>query len=215
MDFRNLFNTILDAILPRKERKIRTESRHLSDIPLSPGSHSLLGTEIVTVMDYRTPEVADLIQSLKYDKSGHAGKLCASVLEDYLREEIASLRTFSPREIILVPIPLHHDRVRERGFNQIERILQHLPAEFHDGRLSSVVSALTRTRNTKQQAHLPRHERLQNVKNAFALVHPEELKDLHVILIDDVTTTGATLAEAAKSFATHAIPVTLLALGRA
>lgn len=210
-----ILNAVLDAILPRRERRRRTELRTLSDIPLSPATHELLGTEILTVMDYRERAVEDLIRSLKYDHSGHAAKLCASVLEDFLREEIASLRAFSPRRIILVPVPLHKDRARERGFNQIEIVLKHLPSEFRDGHVSSVVPALTRTRATKQQTLLSRKERLQNVEGAFELTESEFLKDAHVFLIDDVTTTGATLVEAGKPFIRHDVPVTLLALGRA
>ncbi len=211
----NVLNIALDAILPRRERRARTESRTFSDIPLSPASHQLLGSEIQTVMDYRQSTVEDLIRSLKYDKSGHAAKLCAAALEDYLREEISSLRAFSPRRILLIPIPLHADRHTERGFNQIEAVLKHLPREFHNGQLSFVTPALKRIRATKQQTHLSRDERLRNVENAFEIPYPSSLADSHVFLIDDVTTTGATLVEAGKSFKKNEIPVTLLALGRA
>src|SRR3989344_4857941 len=116
--------------------------RSMSDIPLFPASHELLGEQILTIMDYREPAVAELIQSLKYDRSGHAAALCAALLEDYLREELSLLRTFSAERILLVPVPLHNRRLRERGFNQIENIFQNLPSEFHDGRIASVLPAL-------------------------------------------------------------------------
>src|SRR3972149_5173073 len=81
MNIRAWLEAILDAILPRRERQRRTEKRAMSDIPLSPGSHQLLGTDILTVLDYREPAVEDLLQSLKYDASGHAALLCAELLE--------------------------------------------------------------------------------------------------------------------------------------
>lgn len=215
MDIFKILNGALDAIVPRRERRVRTDSRTFSDIPLSVASHDLLGTEIMTVMDYRGKEVEDLIRSLKYDHSGHAARLCATVLEDYLREEIASIRAFSPRQIRLVPVPLHKDRANERGFNQIELVLEHLPAEFHDGTLSRVERyALMRIRDTKPQTHLPRALRLTNVSGAFAAKR-ERARNTHVILIDDVVTTGATLIEAARTLEAAGASVTLLALARA
>ena len=215
MNIRAWLEAILDAILPRRERQRRTEKRAMSDIPLSPGSHQLLGTDILTVLDYREPAVEDLLQSLKYDASGHAALLCAELLEDFLREELSSIRTFSTKRILLVPVPLHAERVRERGFNQMEKILEHLPPEFRNGRVASVSPALLRTRPTKQQTHLSREERLRNVAGAFELSDADSLRDAHIVLIDDVTTTGATLTEAAKPLMKRGISVTLLALARA
>ena len=215
MDIRTLLETVLDAILPRRERQRRTEKRAMSDIPLSPGSHQLLGTDILTVLDYREPAAKELLQSLKYDASGHAATLCAEILEDFLREELSSFRTFSTKRILLVPMPLHTERLRERGFNQIEMILERLPSEFRNGRVASISPALLRTRSTKQQTRLSREERLRNVAGAFELTEPDALRDAHVIVIDDVTTTGATLTEAAKPLMKRGISVTLLALARA
>ena len=119
MSFFDIFEEILDAILPLKARSARTKERTLADIPLTPQTHDLLGVRITTLMNYQSPEVEDLIRALKYDGSTHAAKLAASVLADYLREEIASSRTFSARKILIVPVPLHKARVRERGWNQI------------------------------------------------------------------------------------------------
>jgi len=215
MNIRAFLSTILDSILPRRERDMRTKRRSFQDIPLAPTMHELLGTRILTIMDYREPAVEELLQSLKYDASGHAAKLCAEALEDFLREEVSSVRAFSPKRILLVPVPLHKERARERGFNQIEVILGHLPEEFRDGRTTAIVPALLRSRPTKQQTHLSRNERLKNVAGAFELSDASVLHDAHVVLIDDVVTTGATLAEAAKPLMRRGISVNLLALARA
>src|SRR5262249_3988950 len=110
------FESVLDVVLPLRERSARTKSRTLEDIPLQPTSHDLLGAKITTLMDYQNPAVEDLIRSLKYDGSNHAAHLAASVLADFLREEIASEKSFSARKILLVPIPLYKTRARERGW---------------------------------------------------------------------------------------------------
>ena len=132
----------LDAIAPRQSRDVRIESYSLNDIPIAPQSHELLGTHVTTIMDYRAQTVQDLVRSLKYDGSLYAASLAAQALTDFLREEIASGKMFSPRKTLIVPIPLHVSRRRERGYNQIEIILHRIPAEFQDGRLASLSTDL-------------------------------------------------------------------------
>ncbi len=210
------FESLLDAIIPHKERSARTKARVAEDIPLSPTSHDLLGVRITTLMDYQQEEVQDLIRSLKYDHSKAAAQLAAELLTDYLREEIASERIFSPHEIIIVPVPLHKKRERERGFNQIEFVLRELPAEFRDGTLVHLkTDILERVRATLPQTKLHRSDRLSNVAGAFALKTNADVSGMRVYLIDDVTTTGATLANAATPLRRAGAEVTLLALARA
>jgi len=209
--FASAIQIVLDTILPRKERIIRIDHYALEDIPVSPVEHEACGVSITTLLDYRTQVVQDLIRSLKYDHSGHAAQLLAGALAEYLREEIANLKAFSTKPIVLIPVPLHASRLRERGFNQIETVLQNLPREFKNGTISRVVAdALVRTRPTPQQTRLSRSERLKNVAGAFKLLSP--IENVHIILVDDVTTTGATLSEAATPFGS---PVSLLALAHA
>ncbi|OGG79419.1 hypothetical protein A3A39_00475 [Candidatus Kaiserbacteria bacterium RIFCSPLOWO2_01_FULL_54_13] len=216
MGFLAVLESILDAILPLRARTSRTRERGLEDIPLTPSPHDLLGVRITTLMEYQNPAVEDLIRSLKYDGSGHAAKLAASVLADYLREEIASSRIFSARKILLVPVPLHKSRARERGWNQIELVLRALPAEYRDGTIATLAAhALARTRATKPQTRLSRSERLSNVTGAFAMPDNSLVRDAHVLLVDDVTTTGATLTNAAMPLRRAGAKVTLLALARA
>jgi ComF family protein len=174
-----------------------------------------LNEKITTLLNYKDPGVSDLVRALKYEHSGHAARLCGEVLADYLREEVASLRAFSARQILVVPMPLHASRVRERGFNQIEKVLANLPGDFKDGSLASIDSkALSRIRETPQQARLSRAERLKNVAGAFA-ADAAKVSDTHCILIDDVTTTGATLVSAGRALREAGAKVTLIALARA
>jgi ComF family protein len=208
--------SILEIILPQKERVVRSEKYSIADLSIEPREHESCGVRITTLMEYRTRAVADLIQALKYDRAEHAAKLLAEALAEYFREEIASLKAFSAKQIVLVPVPLHSSRIRERGFNQVEVILASLPEEFKDGTLSRIEThALLRTRATKQQTRLSRKERLHNVRDAFELSAPEKIKNAHVILIDDVTTTGATLAHASRPFEQKHIRISLVALAHA
>ena len=163
----------LMRVVPPRERTARTNARTLDDIRVVPTSHELLGEKITAILEYRDAATQDLIRALKYDGSGAAASLAAAALADYLREEIANAKQFSPREVLLVPIPLHRSRKRERGFNQIEIVLRALPKEFRDGTLSTLASdVLVRERATKQQTRLSRSERLKNMVGAFVV--PDE-----------------------------------------
>lgn len=213
---RDAFESILDAVVPLKERSARTKKRSLADIPLSPAVHDLLGTRIVTLIDYREREAQDMIRALKYDASPHAARLASALLADYLREEVAAVKAFTQRHILLVPIPLHPSRARERGFNQIELALRALPKEFKDGSLSRLApAALARIRPTGTQTKLSRRERIANVDGAFSVILTESVNNAHVFLVDDVTTTGATLMHAGVPLEKAGATVVRVALARA
>ncbi|MDB5238549.1 MAG: putative competence protein [Candidatus Kaiserbacteria bacterium] len=209
------FEAVLDTVIPLRPRSARTKALRLEKIPLTPTSHELLGERITTLMDYQQPAVRDLIQSLKYDGAGYAAHLCAAVLSEYLSEEIASARMFSQKRIVIVPIPLHDARARERGFNQIELVLTSLPEAYRDGESTLIPRVLQRVRHTTPQTHLARAERLRNVAGAFAVSNPAIIQNTHVYLIDDVTTTGSTLVHAGMALKRAGAEISLIALARA
>lgn len=213
--FQALFTRCFDLLLPRKDRVMRLDAYRIESLPVQPELHVMGSVHITTLMAYREKTVEDMIRALKYDRAPKAVSLLSDALADYLREEIERTASLSTLPILLVPVPLHTNRERNRGFNQIAEVLRALPAEFHDGTLSRVAPALIRTRHTSPQTHLSRKKRLTNVKDAFALTHPDLARNAHVILIDDVTTTGSTLNEAARPLRGHAASVTLLALAHA
>lgn len=209
---RRILLVILDAVLPRKARTVRVETLTPENIPLTPEIHDLLGQKITALMDYEDTRVADLIQSLKYDGSARAASICASALSEYLTEEISSQKLFSDKKISIVPVPLHSSRMRERGFNQMESVLKVLSSEL----LAAVCTDLIeRTRATAQQTRRTRSERLSNLAGAFSLAGTYDLKKHHIYLIDDVTTTGATLVNAATPLRRAGATVSMIALARA
>ena len=207
---------LLDIVLPRKERLVRAEHYVAEDLPILPTEHEACGVSVTTLLSYRNPAVEDCIRAVKYDDSVHAAELLAEALSEYLREEIAQIHSFSSKPVLLVPVPLHPLRHHERGFNQIERVLARLPTEFHDGTLARLsTDALVRVRPTAQPTHLTRAERLLTMKGAFAVHHIDAVLYAHVILIDDVVTTGATLAEAVRPLLNLEVAVDAIALARA
>jgi predicted amidophosphoribosyltransferase len=160
--------------------------------------------------------MTDIVRALKYDASSDAARLCGDLLAEYLYEEILTLRAYSTRTVLIMPVPLHISRERERGYSQITRILTHLPTDMRDGTLARVVNgALIRTRYTPTQTHLSRSQRLTNVYDAFAVQDTEIVRNAHIYLIDDVTTTGATLVHAGTPLERAGARVVRIALARA
>jgi ComF family protein len=108
-----------------------------------------------------------------------------------------SIAGLAPREAqVIVPVPLHRTRMAERGYNQAEALARGIAAR----RGAAVVRALRRTRPTPTQTHLSIPERIENVRGAFALSRPaREIAGKHALIVDDVMTTGSTLASVAET----------------
>lgn len=97
---------------------------------------------------------------------------------------------------MLVPVPLARSRARERGYNQSEVLARLLGVHWNIG----VLEAVVRRRATVTQTRLTPGDRLRNVAGAFdAVVSREQLAGRHVVLVDDVVTTAATLNACAKA----------------
>lgn len=90
---------------------------------------------------------------------------------------------------VLLPVPLHRKRQRKRGYNQSEWIARGVAAVVG---LPVCTAAVERTANTDTQTHKSAFERWQNVEGIFEIRQPEVLEGKHVLIIDDVLTTGAT-----------------------
>ena len=97
---------------------------------------------------------------------------------------------------LVVPVPLHKTRLREREFNQAQVLSRHIAKEFNK-KVSS--GALERIRHTKSQAELVINQRRINVKNSFSAPKKSEVKGKNILLVDDVLTSGATSSEAASA----------------
>ena len=97
---------------------------------------------------------------------------------------------------IIVPVPLHPIRLRERGYNQSEYISRGISEVTG---IPIDTTHVTRERNTPKQALQRGDERKQNVNNAFAVNHPEQFYHKHILVVDDLVTTGETMRSCLKA----------------
>ena len=141
------------------------------------------------------------IHALKYDRLHPA----ARGLGRMLAEAIAQLAADAPAEMLVVPVPLHRSKYDERGFNQARSLAAHalgfLRKSHPDWRLTLASSTLMRLRATESQAGLTFRQRRLNVNGAFTVSDPNAVNMKHILVVDDIFTTGATVRAAAKALA--------------
>ncbi len=131
----------------------------------------------------------DCIHALKFGGRLHHVPSLVQLLIECMEKEMQVYQG------IIVPVPLHTRRVRQRGFNQAALLARELGRRL---RRDVRFDILTRKQWTEPQTRLNREERLSNVKNAFEVLLPETISGERVLLVDDVYTTGTTLSECAR-----------------
>ena len=126
---------------------------------------------------------------MKYNNKPELGELLGELLgQAWLHNDL-----IKPRHITVVPIPLHHQKLKERGFNQAHIIAQSF-CQITGYSLNS--QALMRTKKTKAMFDLNPEERVKNLQGAFKVGN--KLPKHPVLFVDDIYTTGATIKESVK-----------------
>ena len=139
----------------------------------------------ITLANYSERFVKAAVTANKFHNHKKAARLLAHLLDHWLN-------TLPTKPTILVPIPLSKKRQKERGYNQVTRILENLPSRNFKSR-----PLLTRHKETAPQTSLAREQRFANMIDVFSVNDlPEDLAGYRIIIVDDVTTTGATLHSA-------------------
>ncbi|HEV7449198.1 MAG TPA: phosphoribosyltransferase family protein [Candidatus Paceibacterota bacterium] len=204
---RNFLSSLFDLILPPRKTEALVADLTLADLQQLKVGDSL---------PYHADEVEALVWELKYYGNKHA----ASLAGELVAEDLLAIAAEELGQPLLLPVPMHYSRLSERGHNQTELLCEAAlealsknasknsradvseegrPEDFFDVVLY-VPDALKRTTNTPHQQGLERSLRLRNVKGSM-----EGGRDAHkvrgrvCVVVDDVTTTGATLAEATRA----------------
>ena len=197
-----MFKFILDILFPSFCVNCRKEGRFLcvvckekiiikrvpTRLPAAPKVAA-----IYAATEYHDKTVSELVIRLKF--RGVAG--ISDVLAGLLILHLELARFARKDGQIIIPVPLHKKRLRERTYNQAELVAKGIAHHFN---LPMRADVLKRIKNTSPQTEISdHHARRENVKNAFACAKPEAVKGKTIILVDDVATTGATLNECGRA----------------
>lgn len=168
---------------------------------------------IFPAFDYRHPMVKKSLWLFKYKGRRRLAPIFGEIIYGKMMEELSELGAMENfRKPLLVPIPLSRKRLRERGYNQAELMclelvkinsLRPTDAKAMAGRgglnFTLAKNVLCKPKDTEHQARIKdRRKRIENMRGTFAVLGGEQLKGRNVVLIDDILTTGATLAEARR-----------------
>ena len=179
-----LFLKCVDYIFPPREATLRVRALSPENVARC-YAHTRVET-IHVITAYTDQNIRALIHEAKFHGNTYACTLLHTLVLMYLEQE-------NQQVDMIIPIPLSRARMRARGYNQVYEILRagNIPIT-----IPIEQNVLTRIRDTRPQTELPRSERLINTHDAFGVVHGETITGKHILLIDDVMTTGTTLKTA-------------------
>ncbi|MEK7459476.1 MAG: ComF family protein [Patescibacteria group bacterium] len=199
----NILNTILDIVFPVNciFCKKRGEDFCIDCINSAKDAERESAKWIFPLYDYRHPPIKKALWFLKYNKKKKIASIFAKIMYHIILEELSDLSIMENfKNPILIPIPLTKKRQRERGYNQAELIAKKLIELDDNENFILKNDILIKNKETIHQANIKnRNIRLKNLIGSFIVKNKEEIKNRNIILIDDITTTGATLNEARKT----------------
>jgi ComF family protein len=197
----DILNILLDLIFPNRCLGCGQNGNYLcpsclQDLPLAEKPEYDF---IYSVFNYRDKTVKNAIWTLKYRGRFSIAQILAQAMSGKLLEELADLEMMENfTEPLVIPIPLFNKRLKERGFNQAEILARELVKL--NSRLNLCRNVLNKTKETPNQARIrDKTERLKNLRDCFEIHNSDIIDGRNIILIDDVSTTGATLSEAKKT----------------
>ena len=136
--------------------------------------------------------VQEMLHNLKYRGHEQIGEF----LGKWLGEELKSVKAYEDVDMV-IPVPLHKQKLRQRGYNQVSKfgkaIAKALNVDYNE-------NVLIKIRNTETQVFKGRIKRFDNTQTRFAIRDANALKNLHILLVDDIITTGATIESCASLF---------------
>lgn len=190
----NLWSWIIDILFPISHIEQALVERYAAgNLPVA--KESPMQNNLDTMLAYRDPLIRSSIRILKTRRSMVVAKIFAQVLHHHLQNNHGA----NAKTTWLVPIPITPSRLRERGFNQTELIIDELVKL--DKNYHAAKHILKKTKETAKQAvSISKTARRENIKGSFSATFDQRIltNDLAVV-IDDVVTTGATLGEAVRT----------------
>jgi ComF family protein len=178
------------------EKYVCTKCRH--DLPIT--NFHFDHNNTVEKVFYGRVKVENATSLLRFEKKGVVQQLIHNLkykgyedigifLGEWLGNELKTIESYNDVDVI-IPVPLHKKKLKKRGYNQVDKFAQEiakaLAVEYNNKSLIKITS-------TKSQVNKKRLARWQITNELFALEHAEQIENKHILLVDDIITTGATL----------------------
>lgn len=200
--FEKIRATVLDFIFSESRRITELETKTPEEIILEIPRAAFSGKNILAAFDYKHPDMRKMIWAVKYRGNQKIARLLAEALREALLEDFSDIGIFfNFKKPLLVPVPLSAERLRERGFSQTVLLAEKFAeACERDFDFTLAPELLEKTKNTLPQTKMKSgRARQHNLRGCFSVPFPEKIAGKNIILLDDVTTTGATFAEASRT----------------
>ena len=200
MNYSQIYTFLLDILFPRYKHTQNMEKISVQtfckNIPYAK-EHSL--PYIDSAFEYRNPLTKKIVWEIKYHNNKNLAEKVAVHMHDILIEEISEDILFkNVTKPILVPIPMSKQRKRIRGFNQA-LLLARCIYKIDPSMYKKISNSLSYKRKYIPQTTIKhRKKRMENMEDCFYIKNPKEIEGQNIIIVDDVSTTGATIKEARR-----------------
>lgn len=198
----NLIKTLTDFVFPKTPQVLHLESLTGEKLlAILPPSTLVEQGDNIALFSYQDPLVKELIWEVKYAGNRTLASRLAEILHDVIESELMERNIFEKfGTVLLIPMPISDKRRNERGWNQTELICEEVKKLDVAQRLRYVSGQLCKVRHTESQTRTAsKKERLENLHDSMRVMHPLSVEGRCVVLVDDVTTTGSTFAEARRA----------------
>lgn len=199
--FRAFISSLFDFLYPKDSRVIALESLKPEYLLVKLTPAKGLSNDTIAIWNYADENVRTIIWEIKYRRNEKIIENVAQVLYDTVSTEILE-RVVTENFVnpLLIPVPISKRRRLERGYNQTELLCKAMKKLDTENLFEYSPTSLRRVVHTESQTHTKnRKERIANMSNTVEVKDLELVKDRNTILIDDVTTTGATLGDARRA----------------
>ena len=196
--FVRLTDMLLTYLFPRAEGVEKLHKLSLSELSQLPPSQALGDPDTIALFEYAHHTVKEIVWQVKYKGNRDLAKKVGILLYDTIMAELEERNIFAKfPNVLLIPMPTSAERRLERGWNQAELLAQALLSDDNGHKFVYLPHAITKIRHTESQTKATsRSERLENLRNSMRVASASPISGKCVVLLDDVTTTGATFAEA-------------------
>ncbi|MEK9171858.1 MAG: hypothetical protein AAB782_01330 [Patescibacteria group bacterium] len=192
----------VDFLFPRSSKVLELEALSAGVLlETLPQALHLKDKHTMALFDYGHPLVKEIVWELKYNGNVRIAEKLGEILYDHIQHELLDLALFEKWDKpILMPIPISDKRRFERGWNQSELLSEKIMKRDSEKMFRYMPRQLVKIHHTESQTKTAsRSERLGNLTNSMKILNAVSVAGECVIVLDDVTTTGSTFAEARRA----------------